>query len=48
MANEQDPERHGSGATGIPSYGSGFMGLAPLACSAVPAGDRGESPHFPP
>ena len=52
MANEQDPEGHGSGATGIPSYGSGlmgpFMGPALLACAAVPAGDRGESPHLPP
>jgi hypothetical protein len=25
MANEQDPEGHGSCAAGIPSYGSGFV-----------------------
>lgn len=28
MANEQDPEGHGSCAAGIPSYGSGFVGPA--------------------
>jgi hypothetical protein len=35
MANEQDPEGHGSCATGTPSYGSGFVGPAPLA-TAIP------------
>ena len=48
MANEQDPEGHGSCATGTPSYGSGFVGPAPLATPipyrpAAPGPGRGSS-----